>query len=111
MRSMTKSPIAVGLEALAIGQSALPLYSGKHSRRDFTQPQLFAVLVLRIFFKTDLRGIEQLLSEFTDLRNALGLSKAPTYSTLCKAEKRFLQTDTLSSRCLALLSSVLSPAA
>jgi hypothetical protein len=52
-RTMTKSPRAVAQQALRLAQDALPAYSSKFSRRDFTQPQLFALLTLKIFFKTD----------------------------------------------------------
>jgi len=57
------------------------------SRRDFTQPQLFAILALRQFFKTDYRGVVQLLAHLSDLRKALHLKKVPNCSTLCYAEK------------------------
>ena len=36
---MTKSPIALAREALAVGGEALPLYASRFSRKDFTQPQ------------------------------------------------------------------------
>jgi len=97
MRSMTKSPVALAKEALKVGQSGLPRYSSRFSRRDFTQPQLFAILALRQFFKTDYRGIVQLLADLSDLRKALQLKKVPHYSTLCYAEGRLLKGG-LSSR-------------
>ena len=53
---MTKSPRAVAREALRLAQEALPAYSSKYSRKDFTQHQLFAVLALKTFLKTDYRG-------------------------------------------------------
>jgi hypothetical protein len=92
MRSMTKSPVALAREALKIGQSGLARYSSQFSRKDFTQPQLFAILALRQFFKTDYRGVVQLLADLSDLRKALGLEKVPHYSTLCYAEGRLLLT-------------------
>ena len=73
MRSMTKSPVALAKEALKVGQSGLPRYSSPFSRRDFTQAQLFAILVLRQFFRTDYRGVVQLLEDLSDLRKALHL--------------------------------------
>lgn len=91
MRSMTKSPVALAREALKVGQEGLAAYSSPFSRRDFTQGQLFAVLVLRQFFKTDYRGVVQLLHDFSDLRDTLKLQKVPHYSTLCYAEKRLLK--------------------
>ena len=88
---MTKSPRAVAREALHLAQEALPAYSSKFSRQDFTQHQLFALLALKTFFKTDYRGVVQLLVDFGDLRTDLGLDQVPHYSTLCKAAKRLLK--------------------
>jgi len=110
MRSMTKSPVALAKEALKVGQSGLSRYSSRFSRKDFTQPQLFAILALRQFFKTDYRGVVQLLADLSDLRKALGLKKVPHYSTLCYAEGRLLKRG-LSSRSLRLLSRELEAAA
>jgi len=90
-RPMTKSPRAVAREALRLAQEALPAYSSKFSRQDFTQHQLFALLALKTFFKTDYRGLAQLLEDFGDLRADLGLDKVPHYSTLCKASGRLLK--------------------
>lgn len=91
MRAMTKSPLRLAREALAVGQAALPAYSGRFSRRDYTQPQLFAVLVLKVFLKTDFRGVVAILKDWPSLRSALGLKKIPHYSTLCYAQERLLQ--------------------
>ena len=88
---MTKSPRAVAREALRLARQSLPAYSSKFSRKDFTQPQLFALLALKTFFKTDYRGVVALLDDFPELRADLGLTKAPHYSTLCKAEPRLLK--------------------
>ncbi len=87
---MTKSAVRLAREALAVGRAALPMYSSRFSRRDFTQPQLFALLVLKQFLRTDYRGLVALLAEWAELRRALGLRKAPHYSTLCYAERRLL---------------------
>lgn len=85
---MTKSPVALGREALAVAQEALPAYSSPFSPKVFTQHQLFAILVLRQFFRTDYRGVAQLLTDLSDIREALNLKKVPHYSTLCYAERR-----------------------
>jgi hypothetical protein len=85
---MTKSPLALAREALAVGQAGLPLYGSVRSRHDFTVPQLFAILVLREFFKTDYRGIVQLLDDLSDLREILGLKKVPHFTTFQKAKQR-----------------------
>ena len=97
-RSLTKPPVALGSEALEVAREALPAYSSPFSRKDFSQHQLFAILVLRQFFKTDYRGIYRLLEDLADLHEVLGLEKVPHYSTLCYAEKRLLKKG-LSTRC------------
>jgi hypothetical protein len=43
-RPMTKSPLAVVAQALRVARDALPEYACRTSRKDFTQPQHFAVL-------------------------------------------------------------------
>lgn len=88
MRAMSKSPLTVAREAYAAGRSALPPYSNRHSKKVFTQPQLFAILVLRQFLKMDYRGIAEMLTDWSDVREALDLTRVPHYSTLCYAEQR-----------------------
>jgi len=96
--SMTKSPVRLAREALAVARQALPAYSNKFSRRDFTQPQLLAILIVQRFLKTDYRGIIALLADWSDLRRVLRLKKLPHYSTLCYAEQR-LQKKGLLTAC------------
>jgi hypothetical protein len=85
---MTKSPRALAQEALRVARESLPPYSSTRSRKDYTQHQLFAVLALKTFFKTDYRGVARLLTDFAELRQELGLSKVPHFSTLCYAAGR-----------------------
>jgi Transposase domain (DUF772) len=92
---MTKSPRAVAQEALRLARDAMPAYSSKFSRHDFTQHQLLALLILKTFFKTDYRGLVQMLVDFRELRDDLGLDKVPHYSTLCKALPRLLKKGRL----------------
>jgi hypothetical protein len=87
-RPMTKSPRALAKEALRVAQESLPTYSSKRSRKDYTQHQLFAVLALKTFFKTDYRGVVKVLEDFAELRQELGLTELPHYSTLCYAAGR-----------------------
>jgi hypothetical protein len=81
---MTKSPLAFAREALAAARAVLPAYSSKYSRKTFTQHQLFAALALKTFLKTDYRGVQAQLADWSDLRDALGLTAVPDYSTLHK---------------------------
>src|SRR5215831_3959225 len=90
-RLMTRSPLRLAETALATARQVLPPYSSKFSRKDFTQHQLFALLVLREFLKQDYRGLEQLLRDWSDLRQALRLAKVPDHSTLQKAAQRLLE--------------------
>jgi len=70
MCTMTKSPVALAKQAIRAAKAALPDYSSVHSRHDFTQHQLFVILVPRQFLETDYRGIIQMLKDFSDLRKA-----------------------------------------
>jgi hypothetical protein len=98
---MTKSPRAVAREALALARESLPAYTSARSRKDFTAHQLFAILALKQFLKTDYRGVAQFLHDFAELRGDLGLADVPHYSTLCYAEKRLLKRGSSSSSCSA----------
>ena len=88
---MSKSPVAVARMALEIGQRALPPYSSKFSPRTYTQAQLLACLVLMQFLKTDYRGVIQILTDFSELRQVLKLKRVPHFSTLCYAHQRLLR--------------------
>jgi hypothetical protein len=90
-RPMTKSPRQVVREAYALAREALPDYTCPTSRKDYTQSQLFAILALKTFLKTDYRGVVAALDDFAELRQDLGLIKVPHYSTLCYAEQRLLK--------------------
>ena len=80
------------LVAYHLAKDALPDYSSKFSRQDFTWPQLFACLVLKEFEKKDYRGVEQLLWDCPDLRRAIDLAKAPDHTTLHRAGKTLLSS-------------------
>jgi len=57
----SKSPLRVLLTAFEVGKSALRPYAHRFSPKKFTQPQLFACLVLKEFLKLDYRGLSMLL--------------------------------------------------
>src|ERR671916_417100 len=90
MRRLSKSALRVAREAPAVGRAALPAYGSRFSRHDYTQPQLFALLVLKQFLRTDYRGLVALVAEWRELRRALGLRKVPHFSTLAHAARRLL---------------------
>ena len=95
----SKSTLTVAQEALKSAEHILPLYAHRFAPKKFTQPQLFAILTIRHFFHLDYRSVVQLLREWSDLRELLGLKIIPDYSTLCRAEARLLKNSP-SNNCL-----------
>jgi hypothetical protein len=91
MSRLTKSPLCVVREALAVATRGLRTYAHKFSPKKFTQPQLFACLVLKTFLKTDYRGLAAHLADHSDIRNALGLVAVPHFTTPQKASRRLLR--------------------
>jgi hypothetical protein len=92
-RAMTYSPVALGKEARAMAQEALPAYSGPFSPKVFTRHRLFAILVLRQFFRTDYRGVVQMLRDFSDLLESVisGHKRRPDSALRardCQAQKQ-----------------------
>ena len=77
--------------AYKIAKSTLPQYAHHYSPQKFTQPQLFVCLVLKIFFKTDYRGIVAILNDSPDLCKHFDLKTVPHFTTLQKASKRLLR--------------------
>ncbi len=73
--------------ALAAGSDPFSDYSHVYSPHKFTQPQLFACLVLKEFERKDYRGIGQFLEDCPDLRPAIGLRTTPHFTTLQKARR------------------------
>jgi hypothetical protein len=88
---LSKSPLRVAREALAVAAKVLPPYAHKYSPQKFTQPQLFACLVLKTFLKTDYRGLTAHLADHAELRVALGLAAVPHFTTPQKAGRRLLR--------------------
>jgi transposase len=88
--TLTKSPLHVARQALAVARRCLRRYAHKFSPKKFTQHQLFACLVLKTFLKTDYRGLRAHLSDHSDLRAVLGLAVVPHFTTPQKASRRLL---------------------
>ena len=85
---MTESPLAFTRQALEVARAALPAYSSKFSKRDFTRHQHLAVLALKAFLRVGYRDVVDYLADWSDLRAALGLAKVPHFTTLHKAAAR-----------------------
>jgi len=86
-----KSPVAVMRAAYALAAELFDERSHAFSRKDFTLPQLFACLVLREHQKKSYRGTEDLLRDCADLRDAVGLTRAPDHNTICRAFAHLLK--------------------
>jgi len=86
----TKSPRRVLEYAYLIGQLVLPEYSHSNSRKDYSQPQLFACLVLKEFLQLDYRKLAGLLQDARELAGAIHLRTVPHFTTFQKAAARLL---------------------
>ena len=93
MAATSKSPRKILTVGYLIGKLALPDYSHKFSRKTYTQPQLFACLVLKEFLHRDYRGIEELLRDTPELAAVIELKQVPDFTTLQKAAKRLLRAE------------------
>jgi hypothetical protein len=90
MAATSKSPRSILLTGYLIGKLALPAYAHKFSPKTYTQPQLFACLVLKEFLHRDYRGIEALLKDTPELAAVIDLNTVPDFTTLQKAADRLL---------------------
>src|SRR5882757_8877938 len=90
MAATSKSPRKILLVGYLIGKLALPDYAHKFSPKTYTQPQLFACLVLKEFLHRDYRGIEALLKDTPELAAVIELKRIPDFTTLQKASQRLL---------------------
>lgn len=89
--TLSKSPLRVAREALTVARRRLRPYAHKFSPKKYTQPQLFACLVLKTFLKTDYRGLAAHLADCGDIRVALNLQTVPHFTTPQKASRRLLR--------------------
>jgi hypothetical protein len=80
-----KSPLAIMRAAHAMGLQLFDEHAHRFSRKDFTLAQLFACLALREHQRKSYRGTEALLADCSDLRDAVGLARAPDHNTIWRA--------------------------
>jgi len=67
------------------------MYAHRFSPKKFTQPQLFACLVLKTFLRRDYRGVVAVLADAPDLCQTIELHTVPHFTTLQKAGQRLLR--------------------
>ena len=79
--------------ALDVSQAVLPSQRTKFSKRQFTQPQLMAMLCLMRYEDWTFREAEVRLSEHAELRSALQLRSVPDYTTLYRFLTRLREED------------------
>jgi len=72
---------------LQVSRAVLPRYRSRFSKREFTQPQLLAILCLMRYEDWTFREAEVCLSEDSELRQVLSLVSVPDFTTL----DRFLE--------------------
>jgi hypothetical protein len=85
MRKKSNRLLGVARLAMKLGREHMSDYGAVTSRKDFTQRQLMACLVLRAYLKTTYRGVIEILETSEALRTELGMKeKLPHYSTLAK---------------------------
>ena len=73
--------------ALQVSRAVLPRYRSRFSKHQFTPPQLLAILCLMRYEDWTFREAEVRLGEHRELRQSLGLTSVPDFTTLY----RFLQ--------------------
>jgi Transposase DDE domain len=76
--------------AYVTAKFALPRYAHRFSPKKFTQPQLFACLVLKEFLKLDYRKLAAVLADSPEWCKAIELNSVPHFTTFQKAAQRLL---------------------
>lgn len=71
-----------------IAKQTVPTYSGKYSKKTFTQHQLVTIICLKVRENETYEGIVDRLIEEFGIRKALDLDEVPHPSTVCKAFER-----------------------
>jgi hypothetical protein len=72
-----------------IRTSGIPLYSSEYSRRDYTQHQLLAILLLKTYIKAGYRDILDKIEAMDAIRSQMKLTRIPHHTTLYRFFTRF----------------------
>jgi len=94
-RYVKRNPVAIRQVGFLVAEKELPTYSHRFAPHRYRLAQLCACCPLRVLLRQDLRGIEALLAVSPELRRALGLSRVPDHSTLCRFQSRGLTPERL----------------
>lgn len=79
--------------ALKVTRAVLPERRSRFSKKQFTQPQLLALLIVMRFEDWAYREAEVRLGEHAELRAALELESVPDHTTVCRFLKRLQEAD------------------
>ena len=79
---MHNRPLTFARLTLVLTERILPEHAHKFAAKIYTQPQLFACLLLKEYLHLDYRSIEEVLDASGRLCRILRLQRAPDYSTL-----------------------------
>lgn len=77
-----KSPRKVRRAAYHPASPSFPTYSNKFSHKDFTLPELFACLAIKVLLRRGYRGAEELLRDCDHWLKDIGMRRAPDHNTL-----------------------------
>src|SRR5437879_4136021 len=78
-----QSLLVVAQRAYHLAQRAMPAYASKFSKKTFTQPQLLAALILKLYLRHSYREAEAWWVATDCVRGLLQLRQPPDHSTLC----------------------------
>jgi hypothetical protein len=82
MSKIQNTLVAVASLSMRLAGKYMQAYSCAKSPHKFTQAQLMTCLILRAYLKSTYRGIIEILDTSDKLRQTLGLTALPHYSTL-----------------------------
>jgi hypothetical protein len=80
--------LAFAALAMSVSRKHLASYSCAKSKHDYTQAQLMACVLLKMYLKQDYRGICDVLANSDKLCQQLGLTRVPHYTTVQKFAQR-----------------------
>lgn len=85
--------VKLAATALKVTKAVLPERRSRFSKKQFSQPQLLALLCLMRFEDWTYREAEVRLGEHRELREALELQSVPDHTTLCRFLRRLKEED------------------
>lgn len=86
-------PVQFARVVREVAETAAPQYRCPFSKHTFTQPSLLAILCLMRYEDWTYREAEVRMREHAEFRQALGLERAPDYTTLYRCLRRTNEDD------------------